>query len=527
MADQTVTRESAPGPAAENGAACELGPETGTARADHAFRVRLAAAEYERNLPLPEHPCNGDEHRYPNRIASYSKALPHNDLGEVDAAAYDALLKALDSGDQADFDRIPLGGSRKLANPRAALAFSLEGPDSHHLGMPVAPTFDSAEEAAEMGEVYWQALTRDVPFAEYRTNRLTRAAAEDLSRFSAFEGPKANGEVTTGTLFRGSTPGDLAGPYISQFLARDVPYGAQTVAQRYKTAVPGRDYMVAYGEWLAIQEGASGGTTQLEEGQTRYIRNGRDLGEYVHRDFTYQAFLNATLILLQMKVGIDGDPYARAKAEEGFVTFGAGHILDFVGKAAREALKAAWYQKWLVHRRLRPEAFGGRVHNHRAGRADYPIHHELLRSSALRQVFRAHGSYLLPMAYAEGSPTHTAYPAGHAAISGACATMLKAFFDESHEFGDVAVAAPDGLSLQFQTPTTDERLTVGGELNKLASNVSLGRDAAGVHWRSDGIEGLKLGEEVVIRILTEEKLTYPERFPGFALTGFDGTLRTV
>jgi hypothetical protein len=29
-------------------------------------------------------------------------------------------------------------------------------------------------------------------------------------------------------------------------------------------------------------------------------------------------------------------------------------------------------------------------------------------------------------------------------------------------------------------------------LNKLAANIGFGRDAAGLHWRSDIIEGLKL-----------------------------------
>ena len=50
-----------------------------------------------------------------------------------------------------------------------------------------------------------------------------------------------------------------------------------------------------------------------------------------------------------------------------------------------------------------------------------------------------------------------------------------------------------------------------------------GRDTAGVHWRSDGIEGLKLGEAVAIGILTDLRATYTEEFSGFSLTKFDGT----
>jgi hypothetical protein len=64
-------------------------------------------------------------------------------------------------------------------------------------------------------------------------------------------------------------------------------------------------------------------------------------------------------------------------------------------------------------------------------------------------------------------------------------------------------------------------LTVGGELNKLAGNFALGRDFAGVHWRSDGIEALKLGEEVAIGILEDYRATYNETFGGFSLTKFD------
>jgi hypothetical protein len=122
------------------------------------------------------------------------------------------------------------------------------------------------------------------------------------------------------------------------------------------------------------------------------------------------------------------NPYARSVTQGWFITFGAPHVLDVVARVANAALKAAWCHKWLVHRRLRPEAFAGRVHNHLIGAAQYPLHLEVLNSAAVDAVFRTYGTYLLPLAYPEGSPTHPAYPAGHAAIAGACATVLKAFF---------------------------------------------------------------------------------------------------
>jgi hypothetical protein len=43
-----------------------------------------------------------------------------------------------------------------------------------------------------------------------------------------------------------------------------------------------------------------------------------------------------------------------------------------------------------------------------------------------------------------------------------------------------------------------------------------------VHFRSDSIEGLKLGEEVGIGLLADISRTYNERFDGFVLDCFDG-----
>jgi hypothetical protein len=504
---------------------CVVGPLDGVQRAHKAYKIRERAAKYERDLPLPAHPCNGDEGLFANRIGSFSKGLPHNDLGEVDPAAYDALLTALESGRHDDFEGIPLGGVRKLANPQAAYCFALEAPDSHHLDLPAAPAFASAERAGEMAEVYWQALTRDVAFVEYDTHALTRSAASDLSALSAFSGPKADGRVTTGTLFRGDTPGDLTGPYLSQFLWKDVPYGPTTVAQRYRGGAAGVDYATSYDDWLALQRGAGSGPSLLDD-TSRYIRNGRDLGEWVHQDFPYQGFLNAALILLAIPGTTDSaDPYRNSLTQGSFVTFGGAYILDLVARVAIAALKAAWYQKWLVHRTLRPEAYAGRVHNHLTGAASYPLHDDIVTvSAAPHEVFAVSGSHLLPLAYPEGSPTHPAYPAGHATIAGACATMLKACMNESAVMPSPVVASADGLTLH---PYTGPDLTVGGELDKLAANISLGRDTAGVHYRTDGTRGMLLGEDLAIKLLTEMRATYNERFAGFSLTRFDGTTVTI
>src|SRR2546426_1019250 len=140
---------------------------SGQQRDVQAFQTRLQAAQIERQLPLPDHPANGDEQRYPSRIANYSKGLPHNNLGEVDPNVYNALLAALATADTKDFENLAMGcpdpaRQRKLVNPQAGKAFDLEGADCHHLTIPPAPAFSSAEQAGEIVELYWMALLRDV-----------------------------------------------------------------------------------------------------------------------------------------------------------------------------------------------------------------------------------------------------------------------------------------------------------------------------------------------------------------------------
>jgi membrane-associated phospholipid phosphatase len=276
---------------------------------------------------------------------------------------------------------------------------------------------------------------------------------------------------------------------------------------------------------LAVQNGASAPVAATRDPVNRYIANGRDLAEYVHVDFSYQAFQSAALILLGYGGAAldDANPYKSITNQGNFVTFGGPMILDLVTRVAIEALKAAWYQKWLVHRRLRPEAYGGLVHHHLTGSRTYPLHRSLLNSAVLPLISSTYGSYLLPVAYPEGCPLHPAYPAGHATIAGACVTVLKAFFKESFVINSPVQASADGLSLIPHAGV----LTVGGELNKLASNISLGRDTAGVHWRTDGDQGMYLGEEVAIRLLRDHKLLNNEPFAGFSLRKFNGSTVTI
>ena len=102
--------------------------------------------------------------------------------------------------------------------------------------------------------------------------------------------------------------------------------------------------------------------------------------------------------------------------------------------------------------------------------------------------------------------------------------MLKAFYNEAFVIPSPVVASADGTSL---VAYAGQPLTVGNELNKLASNISIGRDAPGMHWRSDGAEGMNLGEAAAIAVLQDLRDCYSENFSGFAFTRFDGTPITI
>jgi len=499
----------------------------GPSRRAQSYRIRVRAANAERDIPTAHQINNGDERQYDNFIGNYSQGLPHNSLGEVDPTAYHALLTAVHSGRSSDFANIPLGGNAKLSGPQGGLAFDLEGTDGGQLTIPPSPALASAERAGEMVEDYWMALARDVPFSQYGNEPITAAAIADLNKLSVFTGPKTNGEVTANALFRGLRPGDLTGPYLSQFFLLPVTFGTMSVTQKFNAYVPATDYLTDFNSWLAVQNGQGPFPANAIFG-TSYIKNGRDLGAWVHTDITFQAYLFAAQWLLTHGAPLNlGNPYLAIKNQTGVQTFGPQHILDLLGEVSNRALKAMWYQKWFVHRALRPIAYGGLVHNTITGAKNYPVHGDVLNSQVVSQIFSKHGSYLLPAAYPEGNPQHPSYGEGHGVIAGACVTALKAFFNENFVIPNPVVASDDGQSLLPYAGSDAAQVTVGGELNKLANNVALGRDVAGVHWRSDAEQALLLGEAVTISILRDQRETYNEPFTGFTFTKFDGTTITV
>ncbi len=536
--------------------------------------VRVEAAELAAARHLEEHANNNDEVNYPDRplAGNYSKSLKHDALGDPDPASYGTLLRALESRDPTDFEEIQLASSTalKLTNPQAGLTFDVEGPDPQEVTMPPAPRFDSEQTAHEAGELYWMAVLRDVPFVDYATNGNVQLAITSLNNeFPQFGGTTP---VTAQNVFRGVYPGEQVGPYVSQFLVRGntdprkpagqgraaidgfISYGARTIDQRLFPATWDVDYLTSFNTWLAAQNGVDMRGQDQFDTVKRFIHTLRGGATFVHFDQVLDAFYNAAWILMSEPTGnqlafpsgrpqIDlefpkdqGNPYdppgttMDSRTQVGFATFGPIHLLQVLGEVLGRALRAVWWQKWGVHRRLRPEEYGGRVDNWLSGRRDYPIHASIknsLLTGGLAPFFGQAGekfpsSYLLPQAYPEGAPTHPAFGAGHATGSGALATMLKAFFDDGAPIENPVQPDATGTSLVTYTGADAAQMTVGGELNKLAGNVAIFRNAAGVHWRSDYTDSLPFGEAIAIRMLQEMSLGFNEDDAFFELTTFDG-----
>ncbi|MEM1401471.1 MAG: vanadium-dependent haloperoxidase, partial [Pseudomonadota bacterium] len=480
---------------------------------------------------------------------------------------------------------------RQWEAPTAGIVYDLQGPDAQAVTMAPAPELGSDELAFEMAEVYELALLRDEPFHAFDADGGSAQLTESRDRLNGYayatsgfpNRPRKtdeNGLLDRDNIFRGSSPGVEIGPYISQFLliGNHIPgianiddgyitYGAQRVDQRVPVAEEGDDYMQTWNDWLRVQNGEDvrppGNPGQsFIPGETRFIQTPRDLATYVHFDALYQAYLNACLILLAMNaptdpgfahlsgrrnsfpsaiynagadLGPDGDPIATAGFQPnagGFALFGGPHILSMVTEVATRALKAARYQKFNLHLRLRPEALAARMsvgHNPDTTYRQLNGQFEAMRQSIQGTIdavntFNGNDDSLLPMAFAEGSPMHPSYAAGHATVAGACVTVLKAYFDtgaifvsntdhtsESTSFrhatpGDIQTAYEahqNGAALRVVPTLPETALTLEGELNKLAANISIGRNMAGVHYFSDYYDSLRMGEAIAIGMLEE------------------------
>lgn len=468
-----------------------------------------------------------------NYAALYSKGLAHDSTTMLASEAdIKELQIALETGEQSDFDDIKLAGARKQASPQGSLSSEISGGDPEGFSMKKAPALDSREAAAEMAEVYLKNIMRDKPFKDYEDgSQEIQDAIDILNAFGDdFLGLKENGLVTPKTLFRGSSPRCAVGGYVSQLFLNEIGVGNFSYEPKgpTKTGIYGH----TKANYLEIQNG-NVPVAQTIDPVKKCMFNGSQLGSTVHIDLVFQHFYEAAAILLNAGVGAGAQ--VKVGPKEG--NFLGGPVLSTtaIAEVSRHALRAAWVQKWRKNQRLRPEAMAARVVAEKAG--DIPagtVHADLISSAVVGMVeaFNAANggdtAAFLPLQYAEGSPTHPAYPAGHATISGACATILKIMFADAN-WSTTGLAEvqgnADGSAVEAYSGTDAGMTTIHGEIDKLAHNVALGRDYAGVHYRSDS--ELALGEKVAIQFYKDQKALFNEEVEEVTFIGFDGSTITV
>ena len=520
----------------------------------HRYREHLHhSMEFWQQYPLAPQQSNGDEEKYADRRGNFSKGLPHDECGRVEQSAYNRLLQTLSTATLGDFDSVlsalPASLSHHFVHQQTGMLSGLIGPDAAHLALPAPSAFGSIDLTAELVENYWMSQMRDIHFADYATNAIANEAVADfeqalsgnlvLRKILFKRDPNlANQPLTPNRILRGTFIGERVGPYLSQFLLQDCFVGSQQLDQRMRTVQPEIDYMTDFDTWLAVQQGVKQPRSTFDA-HPRFIRNGRDLGHWVQQGFLFQPYSSTCLQLLANQAELNPtNPYRNVSNQAGYTTFGGAHVLSLVTEVAARAVKAIWYQKWAIHRRLRPEALAARIHTQFVGAerghwANFDIAPTIQETQVIHRLFRKQGSLLLPMALPEGSPQHPSYGSGFAAVAGACTTILKAWFHGAQKFHNLChaysnthlqllQASPSGLTRVLYNGDDVGDLTVEGELNKLAGNVAMAGVFAGVHFRSDARESLLLGEKVAIGSLLDYTGMFNDPHVRFRFNSFTG-----
>lgn len=480
---------------------------------------------------------------------------------------------------------VPGDTRRPLIAMPSAVSLTTEGTDAFLPSLPEAPAYDGGRTTVELLEAYAMSQLRDEPLDTIESASLLQDLRTDFNRvlddadledyaghdFGWFQGFDADGSFAGSesgvaeNVFRDPIYGCDVGPYGSQIWYDDVPLGGIEFPLQVRpiTGVKGTDGRApelteldtsgppfcttesAVLENIRQRSGAEPGHDEdyrvdLERGEAVYPYRGIDFASQVRDDPAYQPYLLAALQLSSWRAPANPEnPYVRNSDQADvdgvhpYIDFGAVGVLDLIARVCRNALIAAWHQKWFVHRRLRPETYGLRIHEDR----DYGLP-DLLDpgawqgSEVIGTVQDEHGTPLLPQVYPEGGPAHPAYPSGHSVIAGACAAVLKTHFadisldelananpalgGESNRYFD-GPKIPDPSNPQEvddYTASDASDMTVHGEINKFASNIGMARIWAGVHYRSDHLYGMLLGEQVAAATMWDHYTRNTETFGG-------------
>lgn len=436
---------------------------------------------------------------------------------ELDRVIRNYIDPITDREDFSGFDDFEQGGERLFIGVPSVHTVGLYGMDAWRGRLPPAPDPQGDRMAAEMIDAYGMEQLRDVPFVEWPNelggdgsdgippDTLT-ALRTDINRIENkvgewwHDGSRLFVEADTDTVDWG--------PYLSQFLVQDVQLWALNAAQQY-LRYPEEDYNYTEERWLDTIEGkgqyaAETNPRKPDREKQGYIATPRHLATIVNAEPPFQEYLIATIQLLGNTDFDDGLPFTTRDQGHVFDYTDTGPVglLDMVTRAGRQALLTAFFQKWRVHLRCRPETYSGRIHAQSQMGREFGISALITNAEILDE--RSQSAAYLSSAYEEGAPVHPAYPSGHSVIAGACGTVLKTWFPDRDEvpFEETYVPSNDGQSRdEVDLPAGHTGLYQ--EIDKLMSNIGLARMYAGVHYYSDHYRAIKLGEQVAVGMMAD------------------------
>ncbi len=183
------------------------------------------------------------------------------------------------------------------------------------------------------------------------------------------------------------------------FFSSRPTFGVQPMSQQLKRFLSvsegGADYMTSVDEYQAMQNGVPPTRQLVFDPTLRFTAAGPGLDRRPRTSIfpsrnTYGRFSS----LMGIKSAVNpGNPYGYpngvSRTQHGFVTFGSEFCnLDAattMAEMSTRALKAAWFHKWIVNLRMRPEEYGALVHANLTHAHPFPqaagaIHPDMLNS---------------------------------------------------------------------------------------------------------------------------------------------------
>jgi len=530
---------------------------------------------------------NNDINDIPDFRGVFTKGLQHDAEGNVIPASMQLLLDTI-NGNKDAMQNLPiptLGMGEAyfpFVDPNAIYDSELFGRHASSWPIPLAPKYLSDETAGEMVEAYCASLMRDIKFSDYGSSSIVSDCCGYLNALNVFKGPRVGGLVTPATILQTTLRpnGDvLPGPRFSQFLYYDVPVqaigGNGVQPSPGPGEIPGFRGMPQSNWWSKAGEDfnwapngvfASTSAIKMQNGiitefrtpantsepltyrcTARHLATNQDLDSRQFFSFGQYQFLLGIAGAIKQSEAPNSPPFTNPSNPffNGYIrprislaNYGFSDILHVIGRSIRQSQLASQYHKW-SQMRIRAEEVAIEVHKAKTGVAPSNYNNnQLLNSGVLADIFAKQGTYFMSQTDNIGCVQEPTYPSGYTLIAAISTTVTKALIDPT----DTMLAYEPSADCQTLVPVMDGpthvRLNMCDELDKFAYNSASDRLFQGIHFRSDVMVSLKLGEDIAINYLQEHADRYANSLPsyswaggvqkkGFLLRKFDGTLLEI